>query len=84
MLRGKKLIKLVDMVVKKHPEAFEAMLEFERTRKLPRPSYKERVNFTLNKNLIKDFRKYTKTKNQKMSNLLEDLIREKLKKQKPF
>lgn len=78
MVADKKFISFVDKVIEKHPEAFEAMLEFERTKKLPRPSYKERVNFTLDRNLIKNLREYSRKKNQKMSNLIEELIREKL------
>ena len=78
MLSGKELIKLVDKAIEEHPEAFEAMLEFERTKKLPRPSHKERLNFTLDRNLIMKFREYTKKKNQKMSNVIEELIKEKL------
>jgi len=79
MQSGKELIKLVDKVIEEHPEAFEAMLEFERTKRLPRPSYKERVNFTLDRNLIKKLREYSKQKNQKMSNIIEESIKEKLK-----
>ncbi len=78
MASDKKFISFVDKVIEKHPEAFEAMLEFERTKKLPRPSYKERVNFTLDRNLIKNLREYSRQKNQKMSNLIEELIRGKL------
>lgn len=54
MPSGKRFVKLVDKIIKEHPEAFEAMLEFERTKKLPRPQYKERVNFTLDKDLVKN------------------------------
>lgn len=79
MLSGKELIKYVDIAIKKHPEAFEAMLEFERTKKLPRPKYKERINFTLDKNLVRQFRIYAKSRNQKMSNIVEELIRLKTK-----
>ncbi len=82
MLSGKRLIELADKAIKEHPEAFEAMLEFERTKKLPRPQTKERVNFTLDRNLIRRLREHSRKKNQKMSNLIEELIKEKLA--KPF
>jgi len=75
MLSGNEFAKLADKVIEKHPEAFEAMLEFERTKKLPRLQYKERVNFTIDFDLFKKFRNYCRTKGVKMSNEIEKLIR---------
>ncbi len=80
MLSGKEFVKLARKIIKEHPEAFEAMLEFERTKKLPRPNYKERVNFTLDRNIIKKLREYSRQKNQKMSNIIEEALEEKIKK----
>lgn len=80
MVSGKEFVKIAKKIIAQHPEAFEAMLEFERTGKLPRPQYKERVNFTLDRNLIRELREYVREKNQKMSNLIEELLREKINK----
>ncbi len=79
MLSGKEFVKLAKEAIREHPEAFEAMLEFERTKKLPRLQYKERVNFTLDRSLIKKLREYAKEKNQKMSNIIEELLGKSLK-----
>lgn len=49
-ISGKEFVKLASKVIEEHLEAFEAVLEFERTKKIPRPSYKERINFTLDRN----------------------------------
>mgnify|MGYP001600796263 CR=1 FL=1 len=78
MQSGKEFLKLAREAIEEHPEAFEAMLEFERTKKLPKPQNKERLNFTLNRNIIKKLRKYAKEQNQKLSNIVEKLIEEKL------
>ncbi len=82
MPSGKELIELVDKAIEKYPEAFEAMLEFERTKKLPRPQTKERINFTVDRKLIIKLREYAVRKNQKMSSIVEGLLQEKLA--KPF
>ena len=79
MLLGKELVKLAKEAIREHPEAFEAMLEFERTKKLPRLQCKERVNFTLDRNLIKQLREYAREKNKKMSNIIEELLRKSIK-----
>lgn len=36
MLSGKELIKTTDRLIKEQPEIFEALLEFERTGKVPK------------------------------------------------
>lgn len=36
MLSGKRLLKLAKQAHEEHPEAFEALLEYERTGKLPK------------------------------------------------
>jgi len=76
MLSGNEFVKLADKVIEKHPEAFEAMMEFERTKKLPKLKYKERVNFTIDSDLFKKFRRYCEEKGMKMSNEVEKLIKE--------
>ena len=79
MQSGKEFLRLVDKVITKHPEAFEAMLEFERTKKLTRPSYKQIVNFTLDRKTVAKLREYSKVNNKKMSNIIEEFIEKELK-----
>ncbi|MEK6861073.1 MAG: hypothetical protein AABY07_03815 [Nanoarchaeota archaeon] len=43
MVSGKELVRLAKEAIKEHPEMFEALLEFERTGKLPKPNYKIRA-----------------------------------------
>jgi len=62
-------------IVKRNPEYFEALVEFEKTKKLPKLKYKERANFTIDSDLLKKFREFCKGKGMKMSPRIEYLIR---------
>ena len=73
-LDSKKVIEISRKLTREHPEYFEALLEFERTKKLPKLSYKERANFTLDADMLREFRTYCQKKGYKMSNVLEKLI----------
>ncbi|MEK6907391.1 MAG: hypothetical protein AABW45_02590 [Nanoarchaeota archaeon] len=76
-----KTIKIAKKVIKENPEYFEALVEFERTKKLPRLNYKKRANFTIDSKLLKDFREYCRVNRLNMSRLIEKYIKEELKKQ---
>lgn len=78
MVSGKELVKLAKEAIKEHPEAFEALMEFERTGKLPKPNYKIRANFTIDSKLLRKFREYCRQKGMKMSSILEKHIEEEL------
>ena len=79
MLSNKGLLETTERVMKEHPEVFEALMEFERTGKLPKLKYKERVNFTIDAELMRNFRSYCNKKGYKMSTLLESLIDKKIR-----
>ena len=53
MLSDKELLKTTEKLLKEKPEVFEALLEFERTGKLPKLNYKERANFTIDSELLR-------------------------------
>lgn len=65
-------------VIREHPEAFEALLEYERTKKLPKLNYKERANFTIDSTLLRKFRTYCKEKGLNMSRVIERYIKEEM------
>lgn len=73
------IVKNAKRIIKEHPEYFEALMEFERTKRLPKLSYKNRVNFTIDSNLFKRFRRYCEEHNYKMSNIIESMIKERVK-----
>ncbi|MBW2993224.1 hypothetical protein KY317_01465, partial [Candidatus Woesearchaeota archaeon] len=78
MLSGKELIRNAEKVIKEHPEYFEALMEFERTKKLPRLEYKERANFTIDSRMLRKFREYCRKKGMKMSAKIEQYIEKEL------
>lgn len=74
MLSGKKILKTAKRIIKENPEYFEALLEFEKTKKLPKFTYKKRANFTIDADLLRKFRNYCKKKGYKMSTKIEQYI----------
>lgn len=75
MLSEKKIKQLAD----KNRDLLEALEEFDRTGQLSKATYKERVSFTIDMDLMRKFRSYCQSHNLKMSNVLETLLKEKLK-----
>ncbi len=69
---------LIDKVIREHPEVFEALLEYERTKKLPKLSYRERANFTIDGALLRKFRGHCKRHSLNMSRVIERHIKEEL------
>ena len=78
MLSDKELIKFTNKVVNEQPEIFEALVEFEKTGKVPKFTYKRRYNFTLDPELFKKFKIICETKGIKMSTKIEQYIREEI------
>jgi len=76
MLSGKELIKTAERLLKEQPEIFDALLEFEKTGRVPKFTYKRRYNFTLDPMLFNKFRVYCEKKGIKMSTRIEQHIRE--------
>lgn len=68
-------------VIREHPEAFEALLEYERTKRLPKLTYKERANFTIDNMLLRKFRAYCKDRGLNMSRVVERYIKEEIKRE---
>ena len=78
MLLNKPFLKKAEEIIKRDPEMFEALMEFERTGKLPRLSYKKRVNFTVDGAVFNRFRGYCLKKGYSMSSLIEKFMSDKL------
>ncbi len=79
-MQSSKLVKYAKEAVIEHPELFEALLEYERTGKLPKPNPKQRANFTIDAKLIRQYREYCKNHGYKMSARIERFIAGELKK----
>ncbi len=78
MLSDKGLIETTRRLVKEQPEIFEALLEFEKTGRVPKFTYKRRYNFTLDPILFNKFRMFCEKKGVKMSNEVEGLIKKEI------
>ena len=74
MLSEKKIKELVD----KNKDLLEALEEFDRTGKLRKVKYKEKVTFTIDMDVMKKFRQYCEEQGVKMSAVLERLVRKEL------
>ena len=83
MLSDKELIKNVDLAIARCPEVFDALLDFEKTHRIKKINYKERANFTIDSNLLNEFREYCRKKGMKMSAKIEQFIEEEINKTKP-
>lgn len=78
-MQQSKFVEIARDSIKKHPEMFEALLEYERTGKLPKPNPKERANFTIDAKLLRQYRAYCRDKSYKMSSRIERFIESELK-----
>ncbi len=65
-------------VHKEYPEMFNALEEYDRTRRLRKISYKERANFTVDARILRNFRSYCSAHGYNMSKLLENFMKEKI------
>lgn len=66
-------------IIRQHPGVFDALMEYEKTRKLPKTVYRERINLTIDENILKKFKEYCREKSINMSKLIESHIKEELK-----
>ena len=65
--------------VLKLQDALISLEELDRTGKLNKINYKERASFTLDTDVLRDFRKYCKKHSLNMSALIEKFMRQRVK-----
>jgi len=73
-----KIIRHLDFVIAKYPEMFAALEEYDRTHRLRKINFKERANFTIDSNLLNEFREYCRKNGMKMSAKIEQFIEEEI------
>ena len=56
-------VRRANELINHYPEVFESLLEFERTKKIPKIYRRKRLNITLNENILRDFKRYSREKN---------------------
>ena len=69
----------INKTIQEDKPYIDALLEYERTGKLKKVSYKERLDITLDEGVLKALKSYCKERNIKVSNLIEQLIKKELK-----
>jgi len=67
-------------LIGKYPEVFDSLLEFEKTKKLPKLYRRKRLNITIDENLLRDFKSDCQKKNINMSRLMESFMIEFMRK----
>ena len=68
------ILEVAKKVLKDHPEYFEDSLGGEKVRELQKFGNKRRFNFTIDQDLMTDFREFCSEKSLKMSSLVEKFI----------
>ena len=72
------VLKVVDEIIARHPEMFQALEEYDKTRRLRKISHKVRVNFTIDYSLFQKFRQHCRENGFKMSTKMEKLMKKEL------
>lgn len=61
-------------LIARYPEVFESLVEFERTKRIPKLYRRKRLNITIDENVLRSFKSYCESKNINMSKLIEKKI----------
>jgi|GEM_PF-803872 len=62
-------------LIRENADLFDALLEYERTKKIPKLSRKKRVNFTVDADLVREFRREAAKRGVAMSAAVEQGLR---------
>ena len=76
-MSSNKILQIARKTVKNNPELFNALLEFEKTKKI---RTKTRLNFTIDKNIAQKFKKFCRNSSYNMSAKVENSIRKLMEK----
>lgn len=73
-----KLVNYALKAIKEHPQVFEALAEYDQTGKMPKTIYRERINLTIDGQLLQKFKFYARENGLNMSRVIEKHIKEEL------
>lgn len=65
-------VETVDKMLRKYPEVFEALEEFDRTHKLRKIYNRKRLNITIDENVLRDFKEYSRKNSINISRFVEN------------
>lgn len=77
-MQSNKFVEAGKRIIRENPEIFEALVDFEKTGRLPRITHRQRINMTIDSFLLARFRKYCSERSLNMSRLIEKHIKEEL------
>ena len=77
-MQSSEFVETARRIIREKPEVFEALLEFERTKRLPKTIYRERINLTIDHSLLRRFKRYCRENNLNMSRIVEKHIKEEM------
>jgi hypothetical protein len=72
-MQSSKFVNLAKKIVKRDPEVFETLMEFEKTKRM---RTKTRLNFTIDNSVTVKFKKYCRDHGYNMSAKVEQMMRE--------
>ena len=64
--------------IRKHPEIFSALEEFERTKKVPKLAPRRRIDITIDEHVLRHFRAYCRERGVSLSRAVEECMKEKI------
>ncbi len=79
-----KFLKTALRIIRENPESFGALEEYDRTRRLKKVNYRQRVNFTIDHGLLKKFKQHCQERNLNMSRVIEKHIKEEIGMKKSY
>lgn len=77
---GSTEVELARQIINKYPEVFESLLDYERTKKIPKLYRRKRLNVTIDENILRDFKQYARSKSLNISRFIEQRMSEELSK----
>lgn len=78
-MSSSEFLKRAKRLIREYPEMFNALEEYDHTRKLTKVNYKTRANFTIDADVLRQFRSHCQKFGLNMSRLIENYFKEELK-----
>lgn len=69
-------------LISRYPEVFESLLEFEQTKKIPKLYHKQRLNITIDENILREFKAYAEKNSVNISRFIEQQMHQSIHSQK--
>jgi len=72
-------MKTANKIIKKYPEVFQALEDYDKTHKLKKIYRRKRLNITIDENVLRDFKEFSRKKSINMSRFVENSMLAKMK-----